>query len=258
MIIQIYEIQTPGEAEQVISAGADHIGSVLLSTVPWKVPVLKETIQFVSRSGAKSSLIPLFSDVDFIQRAIDYYQPDIVHFCEMISDTPDSAAAVERLVGLQQHIREMYPEIAVMRTIPIPGSICDENRVWEFARRFEPVSDYFLTDTLLTGQCGQTAVPQPSEGFIGITGKTCNWNIAAGLVASVRIPVILAGGITPDNVADGIHQVRPAGVDSCTGTNAKDAMGRVIRFHKDIEKVSRLVRNARKADMMQQRHLLPV
>jgi phosphoribosylanthranilate isomerase len=58
----------------------------------------------------------------------------------------------------------------------------------------------------------------------------------------------LAGGITPDNVFDGIMQVMPAGVDSCTGTNALDSKGRSIRFKKDLEKVKHMVNEARRAE----------
>ena len=88
---------------------------------------------------------------------------------------------------------------------------------------------------------------QPVQGFVGITGETCEWSVARDLVRGSRIPVILAGGIGPSNVRDGIEQVRPAGVDSCTRTNAEDAQGRNIRFKKDPEKVRALVRAARDA-----------
>ncbi len=78
---------------------------------------------------------------------------------------------------------------------------------------FEPVSDYFLTDTLMVPKdlpaLSQAAEPQPVSGFIGITGVTCDWNDAKNLVAACKIPVILAGGITPDNVAEGILQGSP-------------------------------------------------
>ena len=83
---------------------------------------------------------------------------------------------------------------------------------------------------------------------MGITGKTCNWDFATQLVQSSHIPVILAGGITPDNVFDGIMKVMPAGVDSCTGTNALDAEGRSIRFKKDLEKVKHMVDETRRAE----------
>jgi phosphoribosylanthranilate isomerase len=76
---------------------------------------------------------------------------------------------------------------------------------------------------------------------VGITGQTCDWQTAAALVANSKIPVILAGGISPDNVAEGILQVRPEGVDSCTQTNSLDANGVPIRFKKDIKKVEKLI-----------------
>jgi phosphoribosylanthranilate isomerase len=69
-------------------------------------------------------------------------------------------------------------------------------------------------------------------------------------VAMSRIPVILAGGISPQNVAEGIRQVRPYGVDSCTCTNAVDANGRPIRFKKDLARVKALVAETRRADGM--------
>ncbi len=42
------------------------------------------------------------------------------------------------------------------------------------------------------------------EGFKGGTGKTCDWNLAAQIVAASPLPVFLAGGITPENAAEGI------------------------------------------------------
>ena len=62
--------------------------------------------------------------------------------------------------------------------------------------------------------------------------------------------MILAGGISPENVADGIRQVRPFGVDSCTCTNAVDDCGRPIRFKKDLVRIKALVSETRRADGM--------
>src|SRR5690606_1414127 len=46
----------------------------------------------------------------------------------------------------------------------------------------------------------------------GGTGKTGDWSLAASLAD--RYPIILAGGLTPENVAEAITQVGPLGVDS--------------------------------------------
>lgn len=252
MIIQVYEIQGLEEAEQLIAMGIDHIGSVLLSADNWKQPSLKAMIRRVSELGARSSLIPLFSRTDLIRRCLDYYQPDIIHFCELLPDGGRQPADLEDIVRRQQSIKETFPQIDVMRTIPIAQAGCSNgNSVRQLARIFEPVSDFFLTDTLMVPKGapapGERAAAQPVDGFVGITGVTCNWETARDLVEASGIPVILAGGITPDNVSEGIRQVRPAGVDSCTGTNATDHHGRPIRFQKDMTKVQHLIAAARKA-----------
>jgi phosphoribosylanthranilate isomerase len=118
----------------------------------------------------------------------------------------------------------------------------------ELAGWFEPVSDIFLTDTILANESGVEGTPQPVRGFVGITGLRCDWDTAAELVASCRIPVILAGGVSPGNVAEGIRRVRPAGVDSCTLTNAQDKRGAPIRFKKNLRKVRQLVNAVREAE----------
>jgi phosphoribosylanthranilate isomerase len=150
---------------------------------------------------------------------------------------------------LQKNIKKRFPEIKIMRSIPIPQhDVPIQGDILVLARMFEAVSDYFLTDTLIVKPSKSIFDLQPVKGFVGITGRTCNWDVAAQLIQSSHIPVILAGGITPDNVFDGIVQVMPAGVDSCTGTNALDPEGRSIRFKKDLEKVKHMVDEARRAE----------
>lgn len=241
MIIQIYEIQEPYEAEKMIEVGVDHIGSVILSEEEWKKPSIYDTIRIIGDSPSKSSLIPLFNKRDSVFRALDYYQPDIVHFCENLCGIDHASDALQYLIDLQQQVRERFSSIKIMRSIPIPEpGRGDTFPVWEMANRFEPVSDYFLTDTLLVG-ANHEGKPQPVEGFVGITGRTCDWGIARDLVKRSRIPVILAGGLSPENVIQGITQVAPAGVDSCTGTNMMDGSGKPIRFRKDVDRVREFV-----------------
>jgi phosphoribosylanthranilate isomerase len=151
---------------------------------------------------------------------------------------------------LQKNIKKRFPEIKIMRSIPIfQTKVPNQGETFELARMFEAVSDYFLTDTLIVKSSASIFDLQPVKGFVGITGKTCNWDIAAKLVQSSHIPVILAGGITPDNVFEGIMQVKPAGVDSCTGTNILDTKGCSIRFRKDLEKVKHMVDEVRRAEL---------
>lgn len=251
IIVQIYEVQTPSEADSLIELGVDHIGSVVVHEENWKRPQLKDTIRTVKSAAAKSSLIPLYNNADSVLRTLDYYQPDIVHFCEALVDTGNFWDGCEQLIQLQKHVKEKFPEIKIMRSIPIAQyEGADEIPTLEFARRFEPASDFFLTDTLLVESGGHHEKSQPVQGFVGITGKTCNWKTAQKLVEACTIPVILAGGISPQNVIDGIRQVKPAGIDSCTQTNALGENDQPIRFKKDPLKVKHLVDAVRRAEKM--------
>ncbi len=244
MITQIYEIQTPEEAEAAAACGVDHVGSVVLSETDWKQPRLYQTVRTAAERGVRSSLILLFSSRDIVFAALDYYRPDIVHFCEDIS--PHGAMGAEKvrsLVQLQERVRQRFPHIHQMRSIPIVRSGSPQRfSVLELAAAFEPVSDYFLTDTLVP----DSAV-QPVDGFVGITGDVCCWRTARELVAASRIPVILAGGLSAENVFAAVTAVRPAGVDSCSRTNALDDAGRPLRFQKDWDKVREFVSEARRA-----------
>jgi len=249
MIVQIYEIQTPTEALSMTEMGVDHIGSVIVSETEWKIPEVKETLKAVRSSSATSSLIPLFNSLDSVLRTLDYYQPDIVHFCEALTDHQDARSHRRRLLALQQDVKKRFPQIKIMRSIPVAQSGKDNSiPSLDLSKEFEPYSDFFLTDTILADRPGISGGSQPVQGFVGITGQTCNWDTAASLVAASRIPVILAGGISPANVSDGIRRVQPAGVDSCTLTNALDKNGHPVRFKKDPEKVKQLIKAVREAE----------
>lgn len=234
MIIQIYEIQAPDEAALMTECGVDHIGGVILSTDEWKIPLLAESVRVIRKAGRKSSIIPLFANPDAVHRVIEYYHPDIIHFCNSLSHGEAvHEQAVAAASALQEGVRKRFPEVEIMRSIPIaPPGLGHLVPSLELGRRLEAVSDWFLTDTLLV-----QGDAQPVAGHVGITGKVCDWDVARDLVIQSAIPVILAGGLSPDNVAEGIHFTAPAGVDTATATNLLDDSEKPIRFRKDAEKV---------------------
>jgi phosphoribosylanthranilate isomerase len=73
---------------------------------------------------------------------------------------------------------------------------------------------------------------------------THDWKYDAEIVQSVKVPVIVAGGLGPDNVEECIRQVKPAGVDSLTKTTWKYNDG---VMEKDIPKVAEFCQRADKA-----------
>lgn len=239
MIIQIYEIQTPQEAEKCIELGVDHLGSVLLSQDRWCIPQLKDIVRLSEGTEIKNSIIPLFWDRDTLFRALDYYRPYYVHLCHSLTDDKGREKDLEKHIDYQENLKDKFPEISAIRSIPLPqkGTGTDFPSLM-IARKFEHVSDALLIDTWL----GE----EPMEGFIGITGTTADWTLARELVGQCNIPVILAGGLSPVNVYEAINEVYPSGADSCTGTNKTDPEGNSLRFQKDFQKVKNFVEEVRR------------
>ena len=77
-------------------------------------------------------------------------------------------------------------------------------------------------------------IDSPTPG----SGKVFDWSLTDGVPHGVRL--ILAGGLTPENVAGAVHQVRPWGVDCATGVESEPG-------RKDARKVRAFVANAKAA-----------
>jgi phosphoribosylanthranilate isomerase len=76
------------------------------------------------------------------------------------------------------------------------------------------------------------------EGRRGGTGETFAWDLLKGRHS--QVPLILSGGITPDNAAEGVRQLQPFAVDSASGTEASPGQ-------KDPAKVTALMRAVEQA-----------
>ena len=240
MITQIYEIQSPQEAEKCIELGVDQIGSVLLSRDSWKDPAIKEVAGLTEGTSTKHSIIPLFSETETIFKAMEYYRPGYVHFCESPMDEFGNIKSIEKMIESQLKFKEHFPEIGIISTVPMPSNDSEAQfSSLEIGRKFARASDLILADTWLG--------KEPVTGFIGITNTAGNWDVARELSLELDVPVLLAGGLSPENVYDAILKVTPFGVDSCSGTNFVDETGKSVRFRKDFEKLARFMDEVRRA-----------
>ena len=88
-------------------------------------------------------------------------------------------------------------------------------RAFRWRHGLEPLRDYLQACTKLP-MAVLLDVYDPNE--FGGTGKALYWPQLANAKKIIgTIPLILAGGLTPDNVADAIHQAQPFGVDTASG-----------------------------------------
>jgi phosphoribosylanthranilate isomerase len=97
-----------------------------------------------------------------------------------------------------------------------------------------------LTDHALPGietACDAILLDAHQPGIYGGTGRRIDWPLAAEVVRASPTPVILAGGLTPDNVRDAIEQVRPYAVDVSSGVESSPGIKDHIKLRDFIEAV---------------------
>ena len=124
-------------------------------------------------------------------------------------------------------LRSLAPWIRIIKSLIVRGDAASGLR--NEMTRCTPYVDAFITDTY-----------DPRTGRTGATGLTHDWRVSRSIVAASSLPVILAGGLDPDNVRAAIREVRPAAVDVHTGIEGSDG-------RKDPERLRAFVDAAREA-----------
>lgn len=211
MITQLYTMQTVMEALACADAGADHLGiTPPHGGLPGEVPVrlVQEIVRAVG-NRAKCVVLTVSTDPGEIGALVDATHPAILHLCPPAHLTSPAKVAALRL---------RLPGVPVMQAVSVTGpeSVAE-------ARAYAEVADYLILDT-----------QAPDIPGVGASGATHDWTVSREIVRSVRVPVILAGGLSPENVAEAVRVVRPWGVDSLTHTSSPLPGG---GFRKDLDRV---------------------
>ena len=212
--IQVAGIKSRQEAEALIELGVEYIGIPLrlgFHAPDIDEPTARDIVANI-KNRANPVLICYLSRAEEIMELREYLSVGIVQLHGDIR-----IEEVERL-------RKYEPELKIIKSIII-GNRSAKELIAE-AYYFAPFTDAFLTDTY-----------DFETGARGATGKTHDWNLSRQIVERSPLPVILAGGLSPDNVADAIKLVKPAGAD--VHTCVEDSFG-----DKDAAKVRLFLENA--------------
>lgn len=216
-LIQVAGIVDAKEAAMLAESGVDWLGFPLRLTI--NEPDLSEADAAEIIAGIAA---PQRAVVITYERTAD----DILSLCRQIGVRTVQLHAEVDLAELRE-LKRRHPDLHVIKSLVVrPDNI---RQLRESVARTHEYVDTYITDTF-----------DPTSGAEGATGLTHDWRISAELVRHSPRPVILAGGLRPDNVAAAIEHVRPAGVDAHTGLEAPDG-------RKDPEKVRRFVTAARAA-----------
>ncbi|HVN83617.1 MAG TPA: phosphoribosylanthranilate isomerase [Candidatus Binatia bacterium] len=122
-------------------------------------------------------------------------------------------------------VRVGLPHIKLIRAVHVTGPEAIAK-----ARALERHVDAIILDTY-----------DPATGRGGATGKTHDWAVSRQIVGAVRVPVILAGGLTPANVVDAIRAVAPWGVDVHTGIEDSDGTRNLNKLREFIAQATSVV-----------------
>ena len=106
--------------------------------------------------------------------------------------------------GAVQQIRHALPGVKLVQVVHVQGPEALEEACEVAADDVDAV----LLDS------GNLTLPVKE---LGGTGRTHDWDISARIREAVPVPVFLAGGLRPDNVAEAVKRVRPFAVDLCSG-----------------------------------------
>ena len=128
--------------------------------------------------------------------------------------------------GTHRELKAALPGIAIVQVVHVTGPESVEEAV-----QVAPHVDAILLDS---GN-QKLAVKE-----LGGTGRVHDWSLSRTIRERISVPIFLAGGLTPENVAQAIREVGPFGIDLCSGVRTGGKLDEAI-----LRRFFRAVRNAR-------------
>lgn len=220
--IQVAGVIDQQEANMLVECGVNYLG------FPLRLPVNKEDL---TENEAKEIIQKLSPPNCGIVISYSSTAEDAIELCIKVGVKIiqfHGPITIEELIKL----KSLKPEIQIIKSLVIKDD--NVHLLLDTLTELEPYVDAFITDTY-----------DPKTGASGATGKIHDWEISKKIIKLSSKPVILAGGLNPENVYDAIIKVKPAGVDVHTGV--ENSSGRkekqlVIKFIEQSHKAFKLVK----------------
>ena len=239
-LVKICGIRDPETALEAAKAGADFLGLVFAESTrkvtPQQCHDVVEVLKEKRTQGRDATFDgPTRGDVsakswfgvwaDAIEQSAARWRPLIVGvFAGMEADDVNNIADAAGLDLVQLSGGEPPSTLARIHLPVIRGV------------HVHPQTTAFdVWDGAVPGESAALLLDTGSAHAKGGTGKAFDWDVAAEVAR--RTPFFLAGGLTPENVAEAVTQVRPWAVDVSSGVETNGA--------KDIEKIRAFIRAAK-------------
>lgn len=211
--VKICCIASTDEAWMAIRHGAAALGFVTaMPSGPGVIP--EDTLRCIASAvppGVATFLLTSKQDATAIIAQQRRLRLNTIQICDRL------------IVGTHRDLKRALPGVAIVQVIHVAG----ERSVAE-AVEIAPSVDALLLDS---GN-QDLAVKE-----LGGTGRTHDWSVSRRIRELVDVPVWLAGGLQPDNVAEAIAAVEPFGVDVCSGVRTDGVLDepKLSAFIKAVE-----------------------
>lgn len=200
MIVKICGIRSADDLRVAIDAGANRVGFLVglthVSEDGIDVPFAAELVA-ATRDGVASVLVTHLADPSSVVALFEQVRSTVVQLHGEMS--------VEQVAG----VRRRLPDVRLVRAVHVAPLVAASAVIAE-VDAVEPFVDEILLDSRTPNRLGGTGEPH-------------DWSVSAQVVRRSSRPVMLAGGLNPENVRAAIARVRPAGVDANSGV--EDAIG---------------------------------
>ena len=114
--------------------------------------------------------------------------------------------------GSHQQLREALPGVSLVQVVHVNGPESVDEAI-----AVAPQVDAVLLDS------GNQSLAIKE---LGGTGRTHDWSLSRKIREAIDVPLFLAGGLNPQNVASAIREVQPFGIDVCSGLRTNGALDR--------------------------------